>query len=307
MASGEADGETDASECLALQQRLDERLFECERLQAAMTQVECEKKAARLAVLSGIKAAKTQLQSLRSQLIDAKRWVDDRGGLLLDPDDRSTSPADAACEMDAVSLASTMLSPVKEEDQTRVRALTLQLRVLRHELARWKHQVEIQAQKQPVQENEILRLKAAVRHQLDILESTQSAVKHQEVENEVQRSTVRDDGGVSLLGGGHGSIEACAERHVRERVEDRNIKLAGKAKRLTGVVAAQQLLIQRLEKQLLKDELILEQKDAKLHRDCNRIEQLKAMARSHSKHHMEGLLGISPLQGSRSLPRLPAI
>merc|ERR1711920_1089862 len=121
--------------------------------------------------------------------------------------------------------------------------------------------------KRPRQEEEIVRLKAALTHTLDILSSTHHALRHQEVEQEFQRAAVMDDadaivrGEVPLHGGGHGNIEAQAERHVRESVEDKNIRLSGKAKRLSGVVAAQQLLIQRLEKQLLQDEQQLERKE----------------------------------------------
>merc|ERR1711939_247892 len=146
-------------------------------------------------------------------------------------------------------------------------------------------------------------------HTLDILTSTQHAVKHHEVEKEFRQAEASPPvpesdcgdavGEVPLLGGGHGCVEAHAERLVREGIEGKNVRLSGKAKRLSGVVAAQQLLIQRLEKQLLKEEHHLEQKDEQLRSQGGRVSQLKAIARKHSDARVAKMLGVAAEQPNR--------
>merc|ERR1711939_1304428 len=130
-------------------------------------------------------------------------------------------------------------------------------------------------------------------HTLDILTSTQHAVKHHEVEKEFRQAEASPPvpesdcgdavGEVPLLGGGHGCVEAHAERLVREGIEGKNVRLSGKAKRLSGVVAAQQLLIQRLEKQLQKEEQLRSQ--------GGRVSQLKSIVRKHSDARVAKMLG----------------
>merc|ERR1712083_786481 len=104
---------------------------------------------------------------------------------------------------------------------------------------------------------------------MDVIDSTRNTVRHHEVEQKL-RDVVpigSSDGERSagdrlpLHGGGHGSVEAKAERIIRERTEQQNSGLSSKAKKLTRVVSAQQLAIQRLEKQLLKEESVLDQKE----------------------------------------------
>merc|ERR1719220_2005377 len=77
----------------------------------------------------------------------------------------------------------------------------------------------------------------------------------------------------TLQTGGHHSIEAKAERCVRERTEDRAGVLSGKAQKLMSVVSSQQLLIQRLEKQLVKEEDLLEQREKQLVKEEDLLEQ----------------------------------
>lgn len=194
--------------------------------------------------------------------------------------------------------------PVEDEEKkTRQNEQKMQVRVLRHELAKWKHQVELVEAKRPRQEDEIIRLKAELTHTLDILTSTQHAVKHHEVEREFQSpAPVQQEGedlAVPLQGGGHSCIEAHVERQLREGIEGKNVRLSGKAKRLGGVVAAQQLLIQRLEKQVLKDEHQLEQKDNHLHSQNLRVAQLKKIVRTNSDTHVARMLGVASMQPGR--------
>lgn len=166
-------------------------------------------------------------------------------------------------------------------------ALRTEARKLRHELSKWKHQAETFEGERPKQEDEIVRMKVDLTHTLEVLESTRHAVKHHEVEQTLQRVPDQDSpkgklGHVKLLSGGHGAVEAMAERGIRERTERRNEELFGKARQLTNIVAAQQLLIQRLEKQLIFEEGVLERKTAKLTDESSRQKGLKTVLRKCS-------------------------
>lgn len=324
----------DADEVAALQQNLEAKRIECGRLQATLAQVAAQKVAAHEAGMSGVQAAKTQMERLRAELLSGRRWteaLEAREGGYASPQAYVGAEAAEAAAAEAPS----------EEAKMHLRSLQVAARELRHELSRWKNQVDLHEAKIPKQEDEIVTLKAELTHTLDIFTSTQHAVKHHEVELEFLRpadgpSMTGSDkaalkamnltvGGnddpyhVPLHGGGHSNIEALAERQVRETCENRNIKLSGKAKRLTGVVAAQQLLIQRLEKEVLEEERSLQVKDRQLSHNAHSINQLKTMVRQHSDSLSASLLGIalasSPKaagsfkqpQRSSSAPRLPTI
>jgi len=310
MPGGDAPS-SEAEEITTLQQRLAAKRNECVQLEAALAEADAQKVAAHQAGLSGIKAAKNQMVQLRAELLAAKRWIESRSF----PESRESGDfaLDAEVNVPISNVHAGGVAPTTEE-KTRLRSLQVQARELRHELSRWKHQVDLFEAKRPKHEDEIISLKAELTHTLDIWSSTQHAVKHHEVEREFRKpadggSDVEDPYHVPLHGGGHGTVEAHAERQVREKVENRNINLSGKAKRLGGVVAAQQLLIQRLEKQVLQEERSLEQKDRQLHHEQKSIAQLRGIVRHHSDSHIAGLLGISPnkMQQSASAPRLPTI
>lgn len=292
-----------------LQHRLDAKMAECSQLRATLAEVSARKLAARQVALLGIKTAKAHIEKLRSELLAAQRWIGMQQSAETDAvesgnvDEETLRPA---APNDGLS----------EEEKMRQRRLQVQVRELQHVLARCKHEFELHEAKRPKQEYEIEALKAELTHTLDVWASTQHAVKHHEIERECQRlehgpsmDGSVDPHRVSLHGGGHGSIEAHAERLVREKVENRNINLSGKAKRLTGVVAAQQLLIQRLQKQVLYEEHLLEFKDRQLLHDDQEIHQLRSVVRKHSDAYIAGRLGISPKLAQRSVsaPRLPAI
>lgn len=286
--------QTEADECAELQQRLDDKRAECSQLSETLGQVANDKAVAQEAVLGGIKAAKAQMMQLRAELQAVKNWRSANNEVGGDPSAMMAEKPREASEDDDLEM------------KQRAKEMQQQVRGLRHELARWKHQVESIEAKRPKQEEEILRLKGELTHTLDVLTSTQHAVKHHEVErdfslaqeqaNEMQGQQLGD---VPLHGGGHGCVEAQAERLVRESRENKNIKLSGKAKRLTGVVAAQQLLIQRLETQVLMEERDLDQKDEQLNHHARKIAHLKALVRKNSDAHVAKMMGVAAHQPNR--------
>jgi len=274
--------ETEADEYRELQQRLNAKQAESESLEATLVKAISDKEAAHEAGRAGIRAAKGHMDQLRGELGAVRRWRDAQA--------RDGPTGAEPTEED-------------EERKTHAKAKQTELRGLRHELQRWKHQVEITEAKWPRQEDEIVRLKAELQHTLDILQSTQHAVKHHEVERDFANQASSpspeqggDPGDVPLSGGGHGCIEAHAERVIREDIEGKNVRLSGKAKRLSGVVAAQQLLIQRLEKQVLQEERELDQKDEHLYHQSGRVAQLKSLTRKRSDSHVAKMLGVAAVQ-----------
>jgi hypothetical protein len=324
-AAEEADSATDSGECKLLQTRLDAKLAENRVLQQELDRAASQKDAAHKAGLAGMKAAKMQLERLRAEMVAVTKWREAR------EQESSEEPWESEAKSSEEALNVPAGGVDVEESKTRAKALQIQVRSLRHSQGCLKYQVDCLEAKRPRQEDEILRLKAELVHTLDILEATRYTVRHHEVDRDFRMESAatkeRDKdpspGEVGLAGGGHGSIEAHAERCVREDVEGKNIRLSGKAKRLTGVVAAQQLLIQRLEKQLVKEEQQLERKDEQLYFQAHRLSQLKGMARKKSDSHVAQMVGVSmeqlsmrkasaskpshELYQSASLPRLPAI
>lgn len=303
---------TEADELAELQQKLAVKQSECKQLRAAIVDVAAERDGAHESGRAGIEAAKAQLKRLRSELVAVRKWRAQQEAQLkpiedLDPSGPSKAP-------DAGQLA-VMPSPdasagqVTDEERNKNRAFALEVRGLRHELARWKHQAELNDALRPKQEDEIVRLQAELTHVHDILESTSHAVKHHQVEREFLLADVpegQQEGNdvmqdVPLLGGGHSNIEAKAERRVREKAEARNTRLTGKVKRLTGVVAAQQLLIQRLEKQALSQERLLEQRETALFHGSQMVSDMKGALRKQSDYSVAHVLGV-PIRRSNSGP-----
>jgi len=281
--------QTEAEECAALQQALENQRAHCAQLQDALVQTAAEKRAAHEAGLAGIRAAKAQMQQLRDELDAVKRWKINN----------IEAPAAQGPLHDLVPDE----DPVEDDHELKLRAKELQqhLRNARHELSKWKHQVDLIEAKRPKQEDEIAHLKAELTNTLDILSSTQHAVKHHEVEREfMAQETFNADGeAVPLHGGGHGCVEAKAERLVRESIEDKNISLSAKSKRLGGVVAAQQLLIQRLEQEVLSEEQSLEKKDDQLLVQDTKMAQLRTLVRKHANAHVASVMGVAAVQPNR--------
>jgi len=290
--------QTEDEEVTELRRSLDAKRAECSQLKEALAKAASDKIVSQEACLTGIKAAKAQLTQLRDELQAVKRW-------------RS---ADNSVGGQAQALRGAANAPeppeMSEDEDTelkqRAKELQQTVRGMRHELARWKHQVELIDAKRPKQEDELLRLKAELTHTLDILTSTQHAVKHHEVERdfslaqEQANDEGKDLGEVPLHGGGHGCVEAQAERLVREGIENKNTRLSAKSKRLTGVVAAQQLLIQRLEKQVLMEERGLDEKDEQLQFHHGKISELKTLVRKSSDSYVRKMMGVAKDQPTSS-------
>lgn len=157
----------------------------------------------------------------------------------------------------------------RAEDISRKKSLELQARQLRQDLLKWQHQSEVLEAELPQHEQEIVRIKAELTHASDILESTRHSIRHMEVELGGQEvKPIADGQGHQSQMSSHSAfpsaVEAEAERRVRHKTEEKNTMLSSKARRLTGVLASQALLIQRLEKQLAKEESQLEQQEQRL-------------------------------------------
>lgn len=216
--------------------------------------------------------------------------------------------------------APSQMSGAELDKQNALRqALLLKERALRQEVERWKHQVAMQDRQRPREEAEIVKLKAELTHQTDILESTRQAVKHEEVERELTRrgffaaesfphshasttdpekqqkskANIMAGEPVPLYGGGHGGMEARAERHMRQRFEQESDMLSGKVKQLLGITAAQELLKQRLEKALIKEETDLDQKDRQLAFEVRRANALQKNLRRRSDEAVAVALGFA--------------
>jgi len=274
---------------------------------------------ARKSVLAGIAAGRKQMEIIRSELLAARRWVEEHQSPdALASDDAGSVGAEISGTESPSAVRSVPAESLSQEAKMNLKTLQVRAREYRHHLNSFKHQVELHEAKRPRQEDEIVSLKAELSNTLEVFASTQHAVKHHEVERDFQSSVQgppmdpdspdNQKFAVALHGGGHGTTEALLERHIRERAEGRNVRLSGKAKRLGGVVASQDLLIQRLEKQVLNEEHMLEQKDRELMYGAQDISVLKKMVRTCSDSATANLLGFSPMsQRSASLPQLPAI
>merc|ERR1719253_1059897 len=117
--------ETDADECSSLQHRLEEKRAECAQLQEQLEQARAEKAAAHEAGLAGISAAKAHMAQLRAELVSVRKWKDARTG--------NNDEAEADVDVEALD--------AEEARKAHMREKQLQVRALRHEVARWKHQV----------------------------------------------------------------------------------------------------------------------------------------------------------------------
>lgn len=197
----------------------------------------------------------------------------------------------------------TDLTPTTEPDEDigERQSLQLEARGLRHELSKWQHQCTVFEAEGPRQDAEIAQLKAELQHANDVLESTKNALRHQRVEGlqppPADKSGATKAGGqvsVPLHAGGHSSIEANAERLVREKAQARNEALTEKARRLTDVTRHQQIAIQRLERDLMKESSELEQREVKIAAASRRQLHLKGALRRCSDDMVAMALGMAP-------------
>lgn len=276
----------------ALQARVAERQAACRQMKEQIATINAERDAAHRAALAGVEAAHLQAMRMRAEL-DAVR----RQHAELEAARRNSRTVE---EADAVLAEDTQLP----DDEGERQSLQLQARALRHEVSRWAHQVEVLEEQVPQQEAQIAKLRDELLHHKDVLDSTSHIAKHQQIEQQVeglQRSysdgvlpsaalppaampalgatQSRNHAMVPLFGGGHSSIEAEAERRIRVRTEERNESLAGKVRRLTEVSHKQQFYIQRLERELMREEADLEQREAQLAAEARRKLHLKGALR----------------------------
>lgn len=227
--------------------------------------------------------------------------------------------------------AASSSSPGVDEEPMRRRALQTQVRAMRHELAKWKHQVDLMEVQKPKEEGEIVKLKAQLTHAADVLDSTRSAARHAEIDRDLAAAGLDREGlaavtaaaaaaSSSVAAWGEAAakgqqlvplvnlvkrdirgtnMEALAERTIRERTEEKNDMLRGKAKRLNNVCGAQQLLIQRLEKQILKEESSFVQKSMQLGHEAQHHAQLQKALRKRSNAAVAEALGLGS-KGARA-------
>jgi hypothetical protein len=250
-------------------QQLRQRLEDCK----------AEKEASTKSCLAGVEAAQAQMLRMRAELKALKQA----------PDKDATEKQGEAIDEDEV--------------HSRRQMQQVEARALRHELSKWRHQTSMLEAERPKQEAEVARLKAELANAEDVLESTRHAVRHLEVERRHNEpdSTAAPSGPPRLdknglpIGkdkGGRGNVEAVAERRVREKAEERGSQLSSKTKRLGQVLIAQQMLIQRLEKQILKEEGILETRELRLSGEAKLHVRLKHALRQRSDEIViEKLLG----------------
>lgn len=285
--SSHANASTDAREACTnvevaeIQKRLGERQLEVQHIQQLIENTHAEQDAAHRACAAGIVSAKTQMDRLKGEIAAARQaQVDCENNVVSrDTDDNVMGAAAVSPMAEAHAVAE------GDFERESFQALRMEARKLRHDLSKWKHQAEVLEAERPKQNDELARLKVELTHILEVLESTRHAVKHQEVDQTLQhvdspsKSMV---GSVKLLSGGHSRVEALAEKSIRQRTERRNEDLFAKAKQLTNIVAAQQLLIHRLEKQLIFEEGVLERKNAKLADESTRQKGLKTVMRKCS-------------------------
>lgn len=320
MASGnDSPGSKGVSpEVSALQQRLEGKRATCQQIREQLSVASAERDATKNACTAGINAARTQMVRMRAELA-AARCLQFAAAAASEP---SNSVADeAGTTTTAVALATVDSRADAEEEHGRRQSLQLKARTLRYELGRLQHQIDALTAERPKQEAEMVRLKAELTHSCDILESTRSAARHAEVDLELSPPTAMPSSfkarsplspahgaaetavaAVPLSGGGHGCVEALAERSIRERTEVKNELLAAKSKRLTGILSAQHLLIERLERQLIKEEGALDMKGSQLLHESRRHTQLKGALRRRSDDAVAVALGVPGLATS-SPPR----
>lgn len=253
--------------------------------------------------MAGIGAARVQMVRMQAELAAARQSQARAAAAALgNSADAATGPGPGPAEAD--------------EERGRCRALQLQARSLRHELAKWRHQADVLSSERPNREAEIASMKEELSRTCDVLESTRSAARHAEVDTtppllwpskarsltslEQRQEPEAAATALPLSGAAQTCIEALCERTVREKVEKKNEMMAAKARRLMAILAAQHLLVQRLEKQLLKEEGGLDHRGAQLAHQAQRHRQLKGLLRRRSDDAVAAALG---MPRSSSMPR----
>lgn len=272
-------------ELATLQQRLEAKRDICRQLQEQIEACQAERDATRNACMAGFAAAREQMVQMQSELAAARRL---QAAAISESADGTadTDTATAAVEMDL--------------DKAKKSALELRARALRHEVSRWQHKIEALSAQQEKREADLARLTNALTHAGDVLDSTRNLALHAKIDleftpapvQETQATQSQPKAAVPLFGGGNGCQTVLAEKFVRERTEEKNHMLIGKTNRLKGVFSAQQVLIHRMEKQLLKEEGDLDHKSMRLALEQQRQQQLKGSLRKRSDDAVLSALGM---------------
>jgi len=301
-----------------LQRRLKEKQAACEQMREDIIAVRAEQEKAKSACMAGVNAAKVQMARMSAEL---KALTSCTQAFNLD-EVASAVEDDELAGTALPSEASARSRPQQsEEERARLEALRLRARQLRHELSKWRHQAESLESASHSQEEEIVYLKAQLTHARDVLDSTRYAVRHHEVERKLREAALLplpDGAGnpdlrtdLRLWQGENFhklttrlpdkmTLEAKCERRIRERTEERAGVLTTKAQRLMSVVSSQQLLIQRLERQLLQEEDQLEQREGQLAGVARQRARLKGALRQRSDDVVAAAVGVPGMRKQSS-------
>lgn len=304
-------------DAVALQEQLMLKRADAAQLQDKIDAVTAERDEIQRTCLVGVEAAARHMAWLRSQLqaLQPKAKVNVQ--------EEAATPAPGRPKVPKLALPlgggdspihQAPSEPVLvdlEHEKSRRKVLETEARLLRHQLLKWKHEAELLEAEAPKREAELERQRADLMHLSDVLESTRQVIKHMEVERGATTTHGSNNWGETASTqtvGTRSSSEIVAERKVREKTEGRNAKLASKAHKIAQVLAAQRLLIDRLEKQLLKEEGLLEQKDLQLAGEEQLEKKLKAsMRRRSDKIVVAALLGRSAKTSNRSASVPPGL
>lgn len=290
---------------------LEARRQAVQELREAVAALRDERESVRRSCSVGIQAARAQMVRLRAELAAAQRTS---------AHIRSTQSASAHNR--SHSSAGTRLTADDSADLDTQRAtsqgMQLEARCLKLELTKCRHRAVRLEQARPQQEAKLARLGADLTHARDVLESTRTAARHHELEAEGASvpcprledgwhgapvagralTSKKKKRALSAADGGRGNVEAAAERVARGAVERKGEELTEKVRRLQRVQGAQQMLIERLEKELLKEESRLQQKDLQIHGEEQRRHRLRSVLRQCSDDMVAAALGIGPAAGA---------
>jgi len=283
-----------------------------QELREAVAALRGERESVKQCCSVGIQAARAQMVRLRAELAAAQSIsAHIRSTQSAGPQhEGSTQSGGPQHERSHSSTASgERLAAVGPADLDTQRAtsqsMQLEVRCLKLELAKCRHRAERLEQARPQQEAELARLGADLTHLLDVLGSTRTAARHRELEAEEAAAPRPRPGGapaanrklkrsLSATDGGRGNVDAAAERVAREAVEMKGEELAEKVRKLQRVRGAQQMLIERLEKELLMEESRLQQKDMQIHGEEQRRQRLRGVLRQCSDDLVAAALGLGP-------------
>jgi hypothetical protein len=206
--------------------------------------------------------------------------------------------ADAAAASGSPPREATASLALLDDQRDKAEKSRMDLRTLRHEMGRWRHQAETLEASLPDEEAELQRLQSELKHTTDILESTRGAYVQRAAEaQEAAKPALKRSASavlkniVPLHNGGHGGVEAFAERGIRGQMEQRGDELNAHQQLLVGDMSSQQHLIHRLEAALLTQEQELDQKTKLVAKETSRNDRLKARVRKNNERLVAVAIG----------------